>query len=400
MALNPAADPSGNFDLSNWKITLPVDQNGTIIGTASEIKNLSGYQDSKYFYTNSDGAMVFRAAVDGATTSGSKYARSELREMNGSDRAAWSIKQGGSMSATLEIDEAPIRHDGSNGRIVVGQIHGQDAELTRLYWENGTVYFVNDHGGSTGQETAFRLKNSAGKTPDISLNEKFSYTISASANRLKVSVYADGEVYTATDTINSFWNTDTFYFKAGTYLGVNETQGTGYGQTSFYALKFDHAGTAAEQSTLPKTVKTVLGTNSSNKLTGSSHNDKIDGKSGNDTLWGKGGKDILVGGSGRDAFTFDLKPSAKNVDLILDFSVRNDTIRLNDLAFDKLDHGKLASSSFVIGDRALDGDDRIIYNRKTGALLYDADGSGDGKAIKFAAIDAKLKMTAADFVVI
>src|SRR3990170_1487990 len=99
MALNPAADPSGNFDLSNWKITLPVDQSGTIIGTAQEIKSLSGYQDLNYFYTGSDGAV---------------------------------------------------------GRMVVGQIHGQDAELTRLYWDNGTVYFVNDHAGSTGQEAAFR----------------------------------------------------------------------------------------------------------------------------------------------------------------------------------------------------------------------------------------------------
>jgi Ca2+-binding RTX toxin-like protein len=400
MALNPAADPSGNFDLSNWKITLPVDQSGTIIGTAQEIKSLSGYQDLNYFYTGSDGAMVFRAAVDGATTSGSKYARSELREMIGADRAAWTIKQGGSMSATLEVDQVPTRFDGSAGRIVVGQIHGQDAELTRLYWDNGTVYFVNDHAGSTGQEAAFRLTNSAGKTPDISLNEKFSYKIDASSDQLKVSVYADGQVYTATDTINSFWNTDTFYFKAGTYLGVNETQGTGHGQTSFYALSFKHSGTASQPTSVPKTIKSVIGTSSSNKLTGSSFADKIDGKSGNDILWGKGGKDILVGGPGKDAFTFDVRPTSKNIDVILDFNVRNDTIRLNDQAFTKLKHGKLSSSSFVIGDKALDSKDQIIYNNKTGALLYDADGSGRGAAVKFATIDDRLKITAADFVVI
>ena len=396
MALNPAAIPSGNFNLSNWKITLPVDQNGTIVGTAQEVKNLHGYQNLSYFYTGPDGAMVFRAAVDGATTSGSKYARSELREMNGADRAAWTIKQGGSMSATLEVDHVPTRFDGSEGRIVVGQIHGQDAELTRLYRDNGTVYFVNDHAGSTGQETAFRLTNSAGKTPYISLNEKFSYTIDASSSQLKVSVYADGQVYTATDTINSFWKTDTFYFKAGTYLGVNETQGTGYGQTSFYALDFKHSGTQP----LPKALKNVIGTSGSNKLTGSSLNDKIDGKRGNDILWGKGGKDILVGGSGKDSFTFDIKPSSKNVDLILDFNVKNDTIRLNDMAFTKLKHGRLSSSSFVVGDKALDPKDQIIYNNKTGALLYDADGSGEGTAIKFATVDDRLKMTAADFIVI
>jgi len=396
MALNPAADPSGNFNLANWKITLPVDQNGTVIGTAQEIKSLQGYQNLNYFYTGSDGAMVFRAAVDGATTSGSKYARSELREMNGADRAAWTIKQGGTMSATLEVDQVPTRLDGSVGRIVVGQIHGQDAELTRLYWDNGTVYFVNDHAGSTGQEATFRLTDSAGRTPNISLNEKFSYKIDASAKQLKVSVYADGQVYTATDTINSFWSTDTFYFKAGTYLGVNETQGTGYGQTSFYALNFKHSGTPS----LPKTLQNVIGTSSGNKLTGSSLNDKIDGKGGNDILWGKGGKDILVGGPGRDSFTFDAKPSAKNADLILDFNVKNDTIRLNDLVFTKLKQGRLLSSSFVVGDKALDPEDHIIYNSKTGALLYDADGSGTGAAIKFATVDDRLKITAADFLVI
>jgi Ca2+-binding RTX toxin-like protein len=60
----------------------------------------------------------------------------------------------------------------------------------------------------------------------------------------------------------------------------------------------------------------------------------------------------------------------------------------------------LAASNFVIGEKALDSTDRIIYNNKTGALSYDADGSGRGAAIQFAKVDTYLKMTAADFVVI
>src|SRR5690242_13191892 len=97
---------SDNFDLSNWKITLPVSSSGSNSGTATEITSLSHYE-SIYFYDAPDKAMVFKAHVDGATTSGSKYARSELREMNGSDRAAWTLKQGGVMSATLKIDHMP-----------------------------------------------------------------------------------------------------------------------------------------------------------------------------------------------------------------------------------------------------------------------------------------------------
>jgi hypothetical protein len=36
------------------------------------------------------------------------------------------------------------------------------------------------------------------------------------------------------------WNSDTFYFKAGVYLGVNESTGSGEGQASFYGLDFSH----------------------------------------------------------------------------------------------------------------------------------------------------------------
>ena len=121
--------------MTQWKITLPTDWKGTFSGAAAEVKNLIGYMNLKYFYTGSDGAMVFRAPVEGATTSGSRYARTELREMNGSERAAWTIEQGGIMNATLKVDQAPTLFNESKGRVVIGQVHGQNDELVRLYWE-------------------------------------------------------------------------------------------------------------------------------------------------------------------------------------------------------------------------------------------------------------------------
>jgi Alginate lyase/RTX calcium-binding nonapeptide repeat (4 copies) len=404
MALYSSFSPSRNFNLSHWKITLPTDRNGNFSGTASEMKNLNGFVNLKYFYTGSDGAMVFKAPVQGATTSGSRYARSELREMSGSERAAWTINQGGSMKATLEVDQAPILFNGAKGRVVVGQVHGQDDELVRLYWEKNTLYFVNDIAGATGQETKFALTNKAGSRPNVVLNERFSYSIDVTTDRVKVTVSADGQTYSATDHINQAWRSDAFYFKAGTYLGVNETQGTGYGQTSFYDLKVSHPIKAPQAAFklngLPSTSKTYAGTSIGDKLTGSSGNDRIEGKGGNDMIWGKSGNDILVGSSGKDSFTFDTKLGANNIDVILKFSATDDTIRLNDTVFANLDSGKLSPEGFVIGSKALDAQDRIIYNNKTGGLIYDPDGSGQASAIQFAKVVAGLKLTAADFLII
>lgn len=428
MTLNPNVAPSGNFDLSNWKITLPVDSSGKTSGTAVEVQNLNGYQ-SKYFYTGSDGAMTFYAPVDGATTSGSSYARSELREMNGSSKAAWTLSTGGFMSATLEVDAAPMR-DGQGHKLVIGQIHGEDDELVRLYWQDNKLFFANDQSGSDNKEHNYTFKADDGSAPDVSLNEKFSYTIKAKGNGLDVDIYADGKVYHSHTTINSVWQSDSFYFKAGAYLGSNETNGSGYGQTSFYALSFSHDGTTTTPSTpstpvpspapiptptpqptptpgasdpsLPVTTKTVSGSDSNNYVTGAASNDLLKGNMGRDVLWGKAGSDVMYGGSDRDAdaFVFDTA-IGKDVDWIMDFNPADDAIRLENSIFKKLTKaGDLSSSFFTIGKKALDANDYIVYNKDTGALSYDADGSGSGAAVKFAVIHNKAALTAADFIVI
>ncbi|WP_198411761.1 right-handed parallel beta-helix repeat-containing protein [Microvirga flavescens] len=152
----------------------------------------------------------------------------------------------------------------------------------------------------------------------------------------------------------------------------------------------------------PGTVtKVIKGTNGANVLTGTSGLDKILAYGGNDTLNGKGGNDILSGGTGRDTFVFDTKPNkTTNVDTITDFNPKYDTIHLQDSVFTGLKAGALAASEFRIGTKALDANDHIIYNNKTGALLYDADGNGSGAAVQFATVSNLAKLTAADFFVI
>jgi Ca2+-binding RTX toxin-like protein len=333
--------------------------------------------------------------------------------MNGTERAAWTLKQGGFMSATLEVDAAPNR-DGVGGKLVVGQIHGQHDELVRLYWENGTVYFVNDQAGSNNSETKFTLKDDSGATPNVSLNEKFSYTIKAKGSALDVDIYADGKAYHSHTIINSVWQSDTLYFKAGAYLGANETNGSGYGQTSFYALSFNHDGTTTTPSTptptsdqdssdssLPVTTNTVSGSDSNNYVIGVSSNDLLKGNLGRDVLWGEGGSDVLYGGTDHDAdaFVFDAE-IGKDVDWIMDFNPDDDMIRLDNSIFTKLtETGTLSSSFFTVGKKALDANDHIIYNKETGVLSYDADGSGSGAAVQFGVIDNKATLTASHFTV-
>jgi Ca2+-binding RTX toxin-like protein len=135
-------------------------------------------------------------------------------------------------------------------------------------------------------------------------------------------------------------------------------------------------------------------------LTGNSSGNLIRGNSGPNIIAGGGGKDTLVGLSGQDIFLFDtaLDPMF-NVDVLFDFNFTEDFIHLENAIFGSLAPGPLAADRFVIGAAAQDGNDNIIYNSATGALLYDSDGSGATAAIQFATVNG-LGPTHVDFVVV
>jgi hypothetical protein len=86
--------PSQVLDLTNWKVTLPVDSKGASGSSCdpAEITQpaLAGFTDQWFKVTPDGNAVVFRANIEGCTTSGSSYPRSELREMtsNGSTEAS------------------------------------------------------------------------------------------------------------------------------------------------------------------------------------------------------------------------------------------------------------------------------------------------------------------------
>jgi Ca2+-binding RTX toxin-like protein len=90
--------------------------------------------------------------------------------------------------------------------------------------------------------------------------------------------------------------------------------------------------------------------------------------------------------------------ASSNVDTITDFATGSDKIWLNHSIFNKLTvNGALDASMLRIGSAAADGNDHIIYNRDTGALIYDSNGNAAGGAVQFATIGKGLNLTAIDF---
>ncbi len=135
-------------------------------------------------------------------------------------------------------------------------------------------------------------------------------------------------------------------------------------------------------------------------IDGSTGNDRLLGGAGDDVINGGAGRDRLAGGAGSDSFVFDTAPGWANSDTVLDFSSFADVFRLDDSVFAGLAAGTLAAEAFVVGNAAIDADDRIIYDEACDTLLFDADGAGGAAAVRFATLNGGASLTADDFFVI
>jgi Ca2+-binding RTX toxin-like protein len=147
-----------------------------------------------------------------------------------------------------------------------------------------------------------------------------------------------------------------------------------------------------------------IGNNLANVITGSAGANTLIGNGGSDTLNGRQGNDILAGGAGNDAFVFNVLPTAGNLDKITDFSNapgNNDVFHLEGSLFTGLGaNGTLNSALFFAGAAAHDANDRVVYNKTTGAVFYDVNGNAAGGSFQIATVLNKPTLTAADFVVI
>ena len=236
--LDPTKAPAQNFDLTNWKVTLPeLTTSGKRKGKPLEIDKIqlgdtkTPYSHSEWFYTNKDtGALVFVAPNEAPTTPNSHNTRSELRGMladhYGEPKNNFVVAShpnaneygaiGGELKATLSVDHVSVSgNPKKNGAysVVIGQIHGSDNEPLKISYrklpnhEYGSIawnYELNpvpelqnakdDNGKKLRQDIRhnvfgeYNLRKGAADPKDgIKLGEIFSYEVNVKGDTMHLS---------------------------------------------------------------------------------------------------------------------------------------------------------------------------------------------------------------------
>jgi hypothetical protein len=220
--------PADVLDLRSWKLTLP-------IGTSEEPTDpeeilqpdLTNFAIAPWFRPTSDCAGVaFRAPIDAPTTSGSKYPRSELREMtvDGRERASWSSTSG---THTLTVVEAFTGLPQGKPHLVGAQIHDDDDDVSVFRLEGRNLYITD------GDDPNHKLV-----TDDYVLGTKFEAKFVVSGG--VVQAFYNGRLE-ATLTKNF----SDAYFKVGAYTQANCERAApcvpdNYGETVIYSLSVTH----------------------------------------------------------------------------------------------------------------------------------------------------------------
>ncbi|NDH54935.1 MAG: calcium-binding protein, partial [Betaproteobacteria bacterium] len=209
---------------------------------------------------------------------------------------------------------------------------------------------------------------------------------------------------TGADTMDGGPGNDTYVLdNAGDTVTEVDGEGLDTVQSSVsYTL-----GSFVENLTLTRT-QNVNGTGNAlaNIVSGNAGSNLLSGEAGNDTLIGGPGNDTLIGGAGSDCFVFDTAPNASsNLDTLSDFVSGTDKLQFSKAIFSGLGKvaGPVPTGWFYAAPAALkghDADDRIIYNTATGALYYDADGSGSGAAVQIALLTGQPALLLSDLLII
>lgn len=203
-----------------WKITLPIGKQGKPTETASDIPHRPWYGRD----VNDRNWLVFRATVDGVTTSGSGYPRSELRELTASGKlAAWSSHKGlHTLTGRAEIRHLPSKKPS----VVIAQIHDADDDVVMVRLDGTTLYLYESLGKGKGAKKHKLLSG-------YKLGATLTYSVAASPTGITVTV--NGKKVEIKRLVTGA------YFKAGCYSQANEDNGTGYAETAHAGVRVAHS---------------------------------------------------------------------------------------------------------------------------------------------------------------
>lgn len=215
----PFKDGDDSRSVSNYEDRLmPADE---FKGSSFEDYTLDGYFDIV------DNGIRFRAHCGGATTSGSKYIRSELRQQVGGGDNYWSASDYQKMVTVSAITEVPV----VKPEVCIAQIHGGEDEPLRIQYTaphsrapgksdittNG-VYILQNPDADSFDDINSENKNNA---LSYELGQKIQTTIIVDNGEIycKIENLATGESQDATwipkDSSENYDGTG--YFKAGMY---------------------------------------------------------------------------------------------------------------------------------------------------------------------------------------
>jgi hypothetical protein len=207
---------SSAAEAKDWGVDVPVNAKGELSGKSINIHPAAPYPP---YYTFANGRHRFETPSKCAKTSlNTEYCRSEMKQVAG----RWALAE---TNETLRAYDIAVESLPCGTKTVIGQIHGANDELVRLYADNTSsvcgaigMYFVNDIAYGTGKETKFYLKDASGVQITVKQGDTFNYIITPSKYKINVSILHNGVKYTAKDKINPFWLKDkALYYKWGNY---------------------------------------------------------------------------------------------------------------------------------------------------------------------------------------
>lgn len=228
-AQNPSCAPGGNFNLSKWRLQLPIGSPGSPTSISpGALSGFSGYSHPSYFYTHkTDGSLVKKVpgspeSTGCVTTPNSKHCRTELREI--SPAVSWDPwGNTNRLSATLTVVSA-------GGSTVVGQVKIDDSISTKpvaeLYYDNNghiTLGMAQTRAGGN------QIRHAVG---DVAVGQKWSYEIRYEKNVFSVRINNGAAKVITTYELNAPLS----YFKVGNYL-----QGSSASEVRFYAIGVSHS---------------------------------------------------------------------------------------------------------------------------------------------------------------